>query len=57
MSRSPTAIGVISRAAASPTGTPTTIFTIVRNPYDGTLVTMFSVLSCGGFSPPPLIHR
>lgn len=34
-------VGVTGRSASNPAGTPTNIFTIVRDPYDGSLITMF----------------
>ena len=39
--RTPEAIGVTGRTAANPAGVPTNIYTIIRDPYDGALVTMF----------------
>jgi hypothetical protein len=34
-------IGVTGRTAANPAGFPTNVYTIVRDPYDGALITMF----------------
>jgi hypothetical protein len=39
--RAPGPIGVTGRTKANPAGVPTNMYTIVRDPYDGALVTMF----------------